>query len=50
MDVVNYYGDPEQLRIVSARELLQMRVAELELPDGWQKAEMQHILEAACCS
>ena len=50
MDVVNYYGDPEQWRIVSVREVLQMRAAELELPDGWQKAEMQQLLEAACCS
>jgi hypothetical protein len=50
MDAVNYYGDPEQWRIVSVREALQMRAAELELPDGWQKAEMQLILDAACCS
>ena len=50
MDAVNYYGDPEQWRIVSEREVLQMRAAELELPEGWQKAEMQQLLEAACCS
>ena len=50
MDLVNYYGEPEQWRIVCVREVLQMRAAELELPDGWQKGEMQLILDAACCS
>ena len=50
MDLVNYYGEPEQWRIVCVREVLQMRADELELPDGWQKGEMQLILDAACCS
>ena len=50
MDSVNYYGEPEQWRVVCINEVLQMRAAELELPDGWRKEEMQLILEAACCS
>ena len=50
MELVSYYGDPEQWRIVTIREVLQMRSAELELPDGWKKGEIQQILEAACCS
>jgi hypothetical protein len=50
MELVSYYGEPEQWRIVTISEVLQMRATELELPDGWQKGEMQQILEAACCS
>ena len=50
MEIVSYYGEPEQWRIVTICEVLQMRAAELELPDGWRKEEMQLILEAACCS
>ena len=33
-----------------AAEMLQLRAAELELMDGWQKAEMQLILDAAADS
>ena len=50
MELVSYYGEPEQWRIVSINEVLQMRAGELELPDGWRKEEMQEILDAACCS
>ena len=50
MDLVNYYGKPEQWRVVCINEVLQMRAAELELPDGWRKEEMKLILVAACCS
>ena len=50
MELVSYYGEPEQWRIVSINEVLQMRAGELELPDGWRKEEMQKILEAAYCS
>ena len=50
MELVSYYGEPEQWRIVTISEVLQMRATELELPDGWQKGEMQQILGAACCS
>ena len=49
MEIVNYYGETEQWRVVCINEVLQMRAAELELPDGWRKEEMQLILEAACC-
>ena len=34
MDSVNYYGEPEQWRVVCIKEVLQMRAAEMELPDG----------------
>ena len=50
VELVSYYGEPEQWRIVSITEVLQMRAGELELPDGWRKEEMQEILEAAYCS
>ena len=50
MEIMSYYGEPEQWRVVSISEVLQMRAGELELPDGWRKEELQQIMEAACCS
>ena len=50
MDSVNYYGEPEQWRVVWINEVLQMRAAVLELPDVWRKEETQLILNASCCS
>ena len=47
MEKVNYYGEPEQWRIVTILEGLQLRAGELELPEGWK---MQQIFEAACCN
>ena len=34
---MNYYSAPEQLKVVSIVETLQMRAGKLELPDGWLK-------------
>ena len=50
MEKVNYYGEPEQWRIVTILEGLQLRAGELELPEGWKMDEMQQIFEAACCN
>ena len=50
LEIISYYGEPEQWRIVSIMEVLQMRDFEMGLPDGWSKEEMQQILEAACCN
>ena len=50
LEIISYYGEPEQWRIVSIMEVLQMRDFKMGLPDGWSKEEMQQILEAACCN
>ena len=50
IEKVNYYGEPEQWRIVTILEGLQLRAGELELPEGWKMDEMEQIFEAACCN
>ena len=49
LELISYYGEPDQWRVISIREVLQMRDAEVGPPEGWSMEEMQQILEAACC-
>ena len=44
MELVSYYDEPEQVRIESICEVLEMRAAELELPDGWQMQQILRLL------
>ena len=50
VDQVQYYTEPEQWRVLSILEILELRAGEVELPQGWEQDEMEQILEAACCS
>ena len=50
MDTVSYYGEPDVWRIVTIREILEARAGEVELPEDWDKRELEQILEVACCS
>ena len=49
MDNVNLYGDPELWRVLSIKEILEIRAGEALLPDGWVQGELEAILQAACC-
>ena len=51
LELISYYGEPDQWRVISIREVLQMRDAEVgpPEPEGWSMEEMQQILKAACC-
>ena len=50
MDTVSYYGEPDVWRIVNIREILKARAGEVEVPEDWDKRELEQILEVACCS
>ena len=50
IDTVSYYGEPDVWRIVTIREVLEARAGEVELPEDWDKRELEQILEVACCS
>ena len=49
MDTISLYGEPELWRVLAVREILEMRAGDLQLPVGWNLAEMEAILLAACC-
>ena len=50
VDNVCYYGEPEQWRVQSLLELIQIRSGDIAPPVGWNIWELDDILNDICCN
>ena len=49
LDNVIYYWEPDLWRVQFLSDIMEMRIGQMELPQGWKMDEIEALLESACC-